>query len=84
MIWAVDREANTVGMSIDFEPMVTYPLPEEYRGVSFDTDMPVRIGQDGTGTYGCPLATLIDELVITRRALTDEDVAALKKLYTGE
>ena len=84
VIWAVDREANTVGMSIDFEPMVTYPLPEEYRGVSFDTDMPVRIGQDGTGTYGCPLATLIDELVITRRALTDEDVAALKKLYTGE
>ena len=84
VIWSVDRAANTIGMSIDFEPMEVRPMPEAYKGISFNTDMPVRIGQDGTGTYGCPLAVLIDELVIANRALNDDDVAALKKLYVGE
>lgn len=84
VIWSVDRAANTIGMSIDFEPMEVRSMPEAYKGISFNTDMPVRIGQDGTGTYGCPLAVLIDELVIANRALNDDDVAALKKLYVGE
>ena len=83
-VWSVDREANTVGLSVDFEPLRTVPIKEEFRGVSFDTDMPVRIGQDGTGTYVHHLSVLIDELDITDRALKDEDIAALKKFYTGE
>ena len=81
---SIDREANTVGVSVDFGPMQTVDLGEHFRGVSFDTEMPVRIGQDGTGNYGYHLAALIDELVITDRALTDEDVAALKAFYVGE
>jgi hypothetical protein len=84
VICSVDREANTIGMSIDFEPMVIRPMPEEYRGVSLDTDMPIRIGQDGAATYPCPLSLLIDEMVIANRPLNDDDVAALKKLYVGE
>jgi hypothetical protein len=84
VICSVDRAANTIGMSLDFEPMVIRALPEGYKGVSFDTDLPVRIGQDGVGDYHCPLSLLIDELFIANRALTDEDVAALKTLYTKE
>jgi len=85
VVWSVDREANTVGISIDFGPLAVRPLPEEYRGVSFDhSEMPIRIGQDGTGVYGYSLAVLMDELVIANRALKDDDVAALKKLYGAE
>lgn len=84
VVWSVDREANTIGMSIDFGPMVTYPMPEGYKGASFDTDMPIRIGQDGTGTYKCPLALLIDDMVITNRALNNDDIAALKAHYTAD
>lgn len=84
VIWSVDRETNTVGVSVDFEPLWTAPIKEEFRGFSFDTDMPVRIGQDGTGTYNHTLAALIDELVITNRALNNDDIAALKKFYTAE
>ena len=85
VVWSVDREANTVGISIDFGPLEVRPLPEEYKGVSFDhSEMPIRIGQDGTGVYGYALAVLMDELVIANRALKDDDVAALKKLYVGE
>lgn len=83
-VWSIDREANTVGVSVDFGPMQTYDMGDHFRGVSFDTEMPVRIGQDGTGVYGYHLAALIDEMVITDRALTDEDVASLKAFYVGE
>ena len=72
---SIDREANTVGVSMDFGPMQIRDMGDAFRGVSFDTDMPVRIGQDGTGNYHCHLAALIDELVITDRALTNEDGA---------
>ena len=82
-VWSIDRKANTVGVSVDFGPMQIHDLGEHFRGMSFDTDLPVRIGQDGTGCYGSHLAVLIDELVITDRALTDEDVAALKAFYVG-
>ena len=46
--------------------------------------MPIRIGQDGTGTYKCPLALLIDDMVITNRALNNDDIAALKAHYTAD
>jgi len=82
--WSVDREANAVGISVDFEPFVFKPMKECFAGVSFDTDMPVRIGQDGTGDYSDHLSALIDELIIAKRALDDSDLQKLKKHYLGE
>jgi hypothetical protein len=84
VVWSIDREANTVGLSVDFGPMQTMDMGDAFRGVSFDTDLPVRIGQDGTGNYGCHLSALIDEMVIIDRALNNRDIDALKAFYVGE
>lgn len=84
IIWSVDREANTVGISVDFAPMAIKPMKEAFKDLSFDTDLPVRIGQDGTGNYNAHLSALLDELLIVNRALTDDDIAGLKKFYSAE
>ncbi|MBQ4354778.1 MAG: alkaline phosphatase family protein [Clostridia bacterium] len=81
VVGSVDREANAVGFSVDFEPMVFRPLKEEFRGESFDTELPLCIGQDGTGEYKHHLSALLDEMVIVDRVLTDDDIAALKEFY---
>jgi hypothetical protein len=84
VVLSVDREANTVGGSVDFAPLQVKRLAEEMRDVSFDTDYPVRIGQDGTGKYQHRLSALIDEMVIVDHAVTDEEIAKLKKFYISE
>ena len=83
VIAAVDREANEVRYSFDFSPMQASKLADGAKGTSFSTDMPVRIGQDGTGTYKYKLPAALDEFLILRGALTDEDVGNLKAYYLG-
>lgn len=84
LAWTIDREANTVGISMDFEPFIYRNIDERLRGVSYDTQWPVHICQDGTGEYNWSVAALLDELVIMDRPLTEGDLAALKALYLGE
>ena len=84
VVLSVDREANTVGGSVDFAPLQFKAMPEALRGVSLDTEYPARIGQDGTGEYPHRLSALIDEMVIVDHAVTDEEIVALKEFYTGE
>lgn len=84
IIFTVDREAGKVGFSVDFAPVKPVPIRDIFMDDSFDTDMPVRIGQDGTGNYGSHLSAIIDEMLIVDRALTDDDIAALKKIYGAE
>ena len=83
VIAAVDREANEVRYSFDFGPMKAAALRNELKGASFSTSMPVNIGQDGTGTYGAKLPAALDEFLLLRGALTDEDAARLKAFYLG-
>ena len=83
VIAAVDREANEVRYSFDFGPMKAVKLRDELKGASFSTDMPVNIGQDGTGTYGAKLPAALDEFLVLRGALTDADAAKLKAFYLG-
>ena len=82
---ASDRLAPTVfGYRVsDPERYGVVEFNEAGKVVSLD-EKPVHIGQDGTGTYNHTLAALIDELVITNRALNNDDIAALKKFYTAE
>ena len=58
----------------------TAVLPAALQGVSFDA-LPLRIGQDGTGTYGDHLAAQLDEFILTADVLTADDIAALKAHY---
>ena len=61
--------------------MKTMALPEEMKDLSFSTGMPVRIGQDGTGTYGAKLPAVLDEFLLLAGTITDSDVAKLKDFY---
>ncbi|MBE6726941.1 MAG: hypothetical protein E7576_17405 [Ruminococcaceae bacterium] len=80
---AVDRKANEARFSFDFGPMKAVSLADGAKGASFSTDLPLNIGSDGTGAYKCKLPAALDEFLILRRALTDEDVAGLKEYYLG-
>lgn len=81
LILSVDREANTVGISVDFGAFTVKTLGEELSETSVDTDKPVRIGQDGTGNYGSHLSAVIDDLVIFSGAMHEDDAAALAAYY---
>lgn len=81
VILSVDRDADTVGISVDFGAFTVKKLSEELSGISFDTDKPVRIGQDGTAEYNCHLSAVIDDLVIVDGILDENDLTALAEYY---
>ncbi len=74
-----DRENNVAKISYNFGTFVKYTnLPSE---VSFTTDMPLNIGQDGTGAYGSKFKGLIDEFIIFDGALDEKDLLNLSDYY---
>ena len=78
---SLDRKAGTVGISCDFGEFSSYKLPTELMDLSLDTEMPINIGQDGTGNYPAHLSATIDELMIFDGALAAKDIADLAKHY---
>ena len=80
VILVVDREKQQVRIYEDFGLEGWGDIPAALRDVSFDA-LPLRIGQDGMGTYGDHLAAQLDEFILTADVLSDEDIAALKDYY---
>ncbi|MBQ7599647.1 MAG: alkaline phosphatase family protein [Clostridia bacterium] len=82
VIFVVDRNAGTVGVSLDFGPLDTSRI--ELGSVSFNGIGGVNFGQDGTGSYKAHLPAVIDEIIIFNKALTSAEIAALKQYYKAE
>lgn len=80
VILVVDRERQQVRIYEDFGLEGWGDIPAALRDVSFDA-LPLRIGQDGMGTYGDHLAAQLDEFILTADVLSDEDIAALRTFY---
>jgi hypothetical protein len=76
----VDREANTVTQYVDFDMPVTRALPEEVRGMDFDS-LPFTIGNDASGKDNDYLNFFTDDFILFRGALTSEDVRGLDRYY---
>jgi len=76
----VDRKAQQVRLYEDFALRGKGAIPEALRDVSFDA-LPLRIGQDGTGTYKHRLPAQLDEFILTADVLSEVDIAALKAYY---
>lgn len=76
----VDRKAQQVRLYEDFALQGQGTIPEALQGVSFDA-LPLRIGQDGTGTYKHRLPGQMDEFILTADVLSEADIAALKAYY---
>ena len=80
VILVVDRKEQQVRIYEDFALEGQGSIPDALRDVSFDA-LPLRIGQDGLGTYGDHLAAQVDEFILTADVLTAADIAALKAYY---
>ena len=76
----VDRKAQQVRIYEDFTLQGRGAIPEALQNVSFDA-LPLRIGQDGTGTYKHRLPAQMDEFILTADVLSEADIAALKAYY---
>ena len=76
----VDRKAQQVRLYEDFTLQGRGAIPEALQNVSFDA-LPLRIGQDGTGTYKHRLPAQLDEFILTADVLTEADIASLKAYY---
>ena len=80
VILVVDRKEQEIRIYEDFALEGRGDIPAALQDVSFDA-LPLRIGQDGLGTYGDHLAAQIDEFILTSDVLTAADIAALKEYY---
>lgn len=76
----VDRDSNTVTQYVDFDMPVTRALPEEVRGMDFDS-LPFTVGNDAYGSENDYLNFFTDDFIIFRGALTSEDVRGLDRYY---
>lgn len=84
VVLVVDRDANQVKFSYDFADFIVQDIPTELQGNAFETNMPVNLGQDGTGQYANHLGAVLDEVVLINGALSNDDLAKLKTFYQSE
>lgn len=83
---AFDREKKEIRFYNDFKLRHVVTIPDEYL-IDYDTDYPFTVGNDGKGTYNNVSHDFIfrlDDVMVLNKALTDEDVSALKTYYYGE
>ncbi len=83
---AVDRENKEIRFYNDFKLRHVVSIPDDYL-TDCDTDLPFTVGNDGKGTYNNISHGFIfrlDDVLVLKKALTDEDIKALKAYYYGE
>jgi len=83
---AFDREYNEVRFYNNFKLRHVVSIPEDFR-ISYDTQYPFIIGNDGKGQYNNISHDFIfrlDDVIITGEAINDASIESLKKYYYGE
>lgn len=80
VIMSVDRPNKVVRIWYDFMDGDEASIPNALASISFDS-LAFNLGQDGTGSLSYKLPAWIDELVITKDVLDEDDVKALKNYY---
>ena len=83
---AFDRENKEIRFYNNFRLRHVIKIPEEYL-IDYDTDYPFTVGNDGKGTYNNVSHDFIfrmDDVMVLKKALTDEDMTALRAYYFGE
>ena len=84
VILIVDRENNVVKLSYDFGEPISVEIPDSLKSCSFNgVTNSINFGQDGTGSYE-PLPATLDDIIVFDKALTADDIAALKEYYQAE
>ncbi len=85
-IAAFDRENNEIRFYNNFSLRHVIGIPEDFR-ISYDTDYPFVVGNDGKGVYNNVSHDFIfrlDDVLITSFAFNDDSANRLKEYYYGE
>ena len=77
----VDRDAKTVSICYDFGELQIRNIPDKLLNSSFNTRNPINIGQNGSGDCDFKLPCTLDELIIFKGALNENDIRALAEYY---
>lgn len=83
---AFDRENNEIRFYNNFAIRHKITIPEDYK-ISYDTDYPFTVGNDGKGVYNNVSHDFIfrlDDIIVTGDALDDGDMEKLRRYYYGE
>ncbi len=83
---AFDRENKEIRFYNNFRIRHVIRIPDEFL-IDYDTEYPFIVGNDGKGAYNNVSHDFIfrlDDVMVLKKALTDEDISELKKYYYGE
>lgn len=83
---AFDRENKEIRFYNNFRLRHVITIPEEFL-IDYSTQYPFTVGNDGKGTYNNVSHDFIfrlDDVMVLKKALTDEDISTLKKYYYDE
>ena len=81
LVVVIDREANQIRLSINFDELKSLDMDVNLKNASFDTEYDLVIGQDGTGAYTSYLKSAIDDFIIFDGAFDMKDVQNLASYY---
>lgn len=81
LVVVLDRESNTIGLSINFGTLTTVNLEAGLSESSLSTSYDLVIGQDGTEAYTAYLKAYIDDFIIFDGAFDQDDIASLATYY---
>lgn len=81
LVVVIDRDANQIRLSINFDELKSLDMDVNLKNVSFDTEYDLVIGQDGTGAYTSYLKSAIDDFIIFDGAFNMKDVQDLATYY---
>lgn len=85
-IAAFDTDKKEIRFYNNFKHRLTVDIPEEYL-ISYDTDYPVTVGNDGKGIYNNISHDFIfrlDDVLISGEAFDENKVEKLRQYYYGE
>ncbi len=80
---SVDKETLDVSTYVNFKLFETHKMPEDYAPLTFDNEdgLPLRLGNDGTGTRPMLADVTVDDLFIFDKALNANDIKELELYY---
>lgn len=81
-----DRMNKEIRFYNNFKLRHVVAIPDDYL-IDYDTPYPFTVGNDGKGTYNNVSHDFIfrlDDVMVLKKALTDEGVTALRSYYYGE
>ena len=81
MVFVVDRENGEMRISYDFGEFQVVKISDSLKNSSADGYNVLNIGQDGTGSYGDHLDAILDEFMLFKGALDNDDVKELSKYF---